>query len=102
MVSPQLLYMSTFFQIVTCLVDHNNIVNIGKFIKRFPFEKLCNFIESCGECWFLKRNIRATLNRIFYFSTGTNAYIMMILKHEIPSIIKDLDAYIRIKIQKGA
>ena len=89
--------MTSFFQIVLSLVDQNNIVNIGKFIKRYPFEKLCSYIKACGECWFLKRNIRGVLNRMFYFSVGTNAYLNAIIHQEIPAIIADMDSYIRIK-----
>ena len=35
--SPELLYISTFFQIVLSLIDQNNNVNMGKFVKRYPF-----------------------------------------------------------------
>jgi len=35
--SPQLTYLCTFFQIMAALIDNNNVVNIGKLLKRYPF-----------------------------------------------------------------
>lgn len=35
--SPGLTYLSTYFQILTSLIDQSNSVNIGKLIKRLPF-----------------------------------------------------------------
>lgn len=34
---PNLIYLSTYFQILNSLIDQSNPVNIGKLIKRFPF-----------------------------------------------------------------
>lgn len=34
---PQLVYLSTYFQVIASLIDKNNSVNIGKLVKRFPF-----------------------------------------------------------------
>ena len=38
--SPKLTYICTFFQIASSLIDCNNSVNIGKFLKKYPFDKL--------------------------------------------------------------
>ena len=41
---PELTYMVTFFQISASLIDDNNTVNMGKIIKKFPFDKLVQYI----------------------------------------------------------
>jgi hypothetical protein len=63
---PDLLYLTTYFQILVSLIDNSNKVNMGKLIKRFPFKDLVDFIKECKMCWPLKRNIRAFLNRLYY------------------------------------
>lgn len=67
MMSPDLTYLCTYFQILSSLIDDNNSVNIGKIIRRFSFDTLVSFIRESGECWPLKRNLRALLNRLYYF-----------------------------------
>lgn len=89
--------MSSYFQILNSLIDHNNSVNVGKLIKRFPFELLNDCIIAAQDCWILKRNIRAVINRMYYFNVGTNAYLSLIIFKEIPAIIDDLDMFIAIK-----
>lgn len=46
-VDPELLYLSTYFQIISSLIDQNNSVNIGKLVKRLPFELLSDCIIAC-------------------------------------------------------
>ncbi len=65
--SPRLTYMATFFQISASLIDDNNTVNMGKIIKKFPFDKLVQYITDAKTCWPLKRNIRTLFNRLYYF-----------------------------------
>ncbi len=65
--SPQLTYITTFFQISASLIDGNNTSNIGKIIKKFPFDDLIKYIKYSKNCWPLKRNIRTLLNRLYYF-----------------------------------
>lgn len=77
--APDLVYLSTYFQILNSLIDQNNSVNIGKLIKRFPFELLSECIIASQDCWILKRNIRAVINRMYYFSIGTGAYLSLII-----------------------
>lgn len=43
---PNLVYLSTYFQILNSLIDQSNSVNIGKLIKRFPFELLTECISA--------------------------------------------------------
>ncbi len=64
---PKLVYYCTYFQILESLIDDNNTVNMGKLLKKFPFTLLVEFIKACKTCWPLKRNIRAFLNRLYYF-----------------------------------
>lgn len=94
---PELIYLSTYFQIISSLIDQNNSVNIGKLVKKFPFELLTDCIAACEDCWFLKRNIRALINRMHYFEVGTNVYLSLIISKEIPCIIDDLDRFIQTK-----
>lgn len=49
------------------LIDDTCKVNAGKLVKKFPFDKLVECIIVSGKCWPLKRNIRAFLNRLYYF-----------------------------------
>ena len=76
---PALIYLSTYLQIITSLIDHNNNVNIGKLVKRFTFEQLVKWIAASDNCWILKRNLRAVINRMYYFSVGTNIYLSLII-----------------------
>ena len=64
---PELLYMVSYFQIMESLIDDKNGVNMGKLKKRFPFDTLVDWVEASQQCWPLKRNIRAFLNRLYYF-----------------------------------
>jgi hypothetical protein len=41
---PDLLYLTTYFQILVSLIDDSNKVNMGKLVKRFPFKDLVDFI----------------------------------------------------------
>lgn len=65
--SPQLTYICNFFQLMASLIDCRNIVNIGKLVKRYPFDALVSHLEAAGTCWPLKRNLRAFINRLYYF-----------------------------------
>lgn len=96
---PELVYLSTYFQVISSLLDRHNDVNIGKLIKRMPFDYLSQCIMASGDCWILKRNIRAVINRMYYFEPGTNVYMNHILQKEIPTIIQDLDWFISTKLQ---
>ncbi len=57
--------MITYFQILESLIDDKNSVNMGKLKKRFPFDTLVDWIRAAKNCWPLKRNIRAFLNRLY-------------------------------------
>ena len=48
--SPQLTYFCSFFQIMSSLIDNNNAVNIGKLVKRYPFDLLVTYIEQAKTC----------------------------------------------------
>ena len=64
---PELVYLTTYFQIMISLIDDKCKVNSGKLVKKFPFDKLIDCIKRSGKCWPLKRNIRAFMNRLYYF-----------------------------------
>ena len=64
---PKLVYYCSYFQIMESLIDDKNIVNMGKLLKKFPFDFLVNCIKASKTCWPLKRNLRAFLNRLYYF-----------------------------------
>ena len=76
---PQLTYVCTFFQTVSALIDFNNHVNIGKLIKRYPFDRLVSYLSLAGTCWPLKRNLRAFINRLYYFQDGLDTLLKPIL-----------------------
>lgn len=92
--SPELTYLVSFFQIMSSLIDNNNSVNIGKLVKRYPFDTLVTYLEASRTCWPLKRNIRALLNRLYYFQKGLDAYLKPILSKEFPNLAQDLHSYI--------
>ena len=96
--SENLTYLITYWQILTSLVDQHNEVNIGKLLKNFPFGDIVSFISESKICWPLKRNLRAFLNRMYYFSPGSNAYLNGMIEREIPIIISDLDYFISMKM----
>lgn len=94
---PKLLYLTTYFQILQSLIDDSNSVNMGKLQKRFPFETLVEYIKECQNCWPLKRNIRAFLNRLYYLQPEIETYMKSIIDNELDNVIKDLNFYIAIK-----
>ncbi len=65
--TPQLTYICNFFQLMASLIDCHNVVNIGKLVKRYPFDLLVSYLSASGSCWPLKRNLRAFINRLYYF-----------------------------------
>jgi hypothetical protein len=42
--SPKLTYVCSFFQVMSSLIDNGNSVNIGKLVKRYPFDYLVALI----------------------------------------------------------
>lgn len=96
----ELTYMSSYFQILTSLVDQNNNVNSGKLEKRFPFDKILDMIKECKKCYFLKRNLRAFLNRMYYFFPNTDKYLNNILTEDLIYIEYDLNELIKLKNRK--
>jgi inositol 1,4,5-triphosphate receptor type 1/inositol 1,4,5-triphosphate receptor type 3 len=76
---PELTYIVTFFQILSSLIDDNNTVNMGKVVKRFPFDRLVYFLKASSNCWPLKRNIRTFLNRMYYFQPEVETNLKTIL-----------------------
>ena len=65
--NSKLIYLITYFQILESLIDDKCGVNMGKLKKRYPFEKLLEWLRKSEICWPLKRNIRCFLNRLYYF-----------------------------------
>lgn len=64
---------------MSSLIDNNNSVNIGKLVKRYPFDLLVTYLETARSCWPLKRNVRALINRLYYFQKGVDVYLKPIL-----------------------
>lgn len=54
-------------------------------------------IKVCNKCYMLKRNIRAFLNRMYYYTPGTDAYLSQIVSEETKYIIQDLNQLIKLK-----
>ena len=79
------------------LIDDRCVVNMGKLKKRYPFEKLLEWLRRADTCWPLKRNIRAFLNRLYYFEPEIEVYMKEIVDKELDNIINDLNWYILIK-----
>lgn len=77
--NPELTYLCSFFQIMTSLIDNGCTVNIGKLQKKYNFDTLSTLAEQSKSCYPLKRNIRALLNRLFYFEPGLDAYLKAII-----------------------
>ena len=86
---------------MSALIDNSNSVNIGKLVKRYPFDYLVGLIETAGTCWPLKRNIRALLNRLYYFQKGIDVYLKAIINRELPTLAQDFHMYIEGKHQEG-
>lgn len=95
--SAKLTYICTFFQILAALVDTSNKVNIGKLIKRYPFDTLVQFLIKSKNCWPLKRNLRCFINRLYYFHPEIDAQLKTILSKEMNNFIEDLNQYIENK-----
>ena len=89
--SPKLTYICTFFQMLSALVDTNNKVNVGKLIKRYPFDTLITFLVKSENCWPLKRNLRSFINRLYYFQPDIDSQLKTILSSDLMNIIEDLN-----------
>lgn len=99
---PELVYLTTYFQMMVSLIDDKCKVNSGKLIKKFPFNKLIECIKRSKKCWPLKRNIRALMNRLFYFEPNIDTYTEAIINHEVINIINDLNYFIDIKCKSNS
>lgn len=95
--SPRLTYICTFFQTLATLIDTSNKVNIGKLIKRYPFDTLVKFLAKSRTCWPLKRNLRCFINRLYYFHPEIDAQLSTILSKEMQNFIEDLNQFIEEK-----
>lgn len=84
------------------LIDDKCKVNAGKLVKKFPFDKLVDCLIAAKKCWPLKRNIRAFLNRLYYFEPEIETYISVIRTKEITNLISDMNYYIEIKCKTNA
>jgi hypothetical protein len=84
------------------LIDDGCKVNAGKLVKKFPFDKLVEYIKIADTCWPLKRNIRGLLNRLYYCKPDILSYSATIIKDEIDNIITDLNEYILVKCKTNA
>lgn len=100
-IEPRLNYMITYFQILQSLIDDKNSVNMGKLKKRFPFDTLVDWVRASKNCWPLKRNIRAFLNRLYYFEPEVEIYMKKIIGFELDNVIEDLNQYILIKCKSN-
>ena len=100
--SPKLTYLCTFFQLLGAQIDTANKVNIGKLVKRYPFDVLVDLLERSRSCWPLKRNLRCLINRLYYFHPEIDSRLKIIFSREMPSFIADLDAYIAAKVLPSA
>jgi hypothetical protein len=100
-IDARLSYMITYFQILQSLIDDRNSVNMGKLKKRFPFDTLVDWVRASRNCWPLKRNIRAFLNRLYYFEPEVEIYMKKIIGFELDNIIEDLNQYILIKCKSN-
>ena len=98
---PKLIYLITYFQILESLIDDKCSVNMGKLKKRYPFEKLLEWLRTADSCWPLKRNIRSFLNRLYYFEPEIEVYMKEIVDKELDNIINDLNGYILIKCKSN-
>jgi inositol 1,4,5-triphosphate receptor type 1/inositol 1,4,5-triphosphate receptor type 3 len=100
--SPKLTYICTSFQILAALIDTSNKVNIGKLIKRYPFDTLVEFLIRSKTCWPLKRNLRSFINRLYYFHPEIDSQLKIIFSKEMPNFIEDLNQYIEEKFRPDA
>lgn len=95
---PQLMYYITMFNIFSSLIEGDNKVNIGKCKQvhsyKFLLDLLC--MPRAKSCYPLRRNVRAYINRLYYSDNDYENLNEHILNTEIPLIIDDLDAIIRI------
>lgn len=74
---------------------------MGKLKKRYPFGDLLLWLRISDTCWPLKRNIRAFLNRLYYFQPEIEVYMKQIVGKELDNIINDLNWYILIKCKSN-
>jgi len=51
-------------------------------------------MTASGTCWPLRRNLRAFINRLYYFQPGLDTLLKPILSYELPTIVSDLSLYI--------
>lgn len=89
--------MQTFFQIMSALIEDNNMVNLGKLTKRHPFELLSACIKKSNRCWPLRRNLQMYMNKLYYVHTSLDVYFSNITEVEFDNWIYTLNCFIQIK-----
>lgn len=65
-ISAELTYVYTFFEIFGALIENDNIINLGKCTNMHPYEWLVALLENARHCWPLVRHLRAYTNKLYY------------------------------------
>lgn len=48
------------------LIEDRNEINCGKCRQMHPHDMLLKMYSQCGQCWPLKRYLRAYINKLYY------------------------------------
>ncbi|CAK78094.1 unnamed protein product (macronuclear) [Paramecium tetraurelia] len=65
-INPKLTYLFNYFQLLVLLISNKNEINLGKCKQMHSHLKLIRLYQRTGQCWPLKRYLRAYINRLYY------------------------------------
>ncbi|CAD8065958.1 unnamed protein product [Paramecium primaurelia] len=90
-INPKLTYLFNYFQLLVFLISNNNEINLGKCKQMHQHLKLIRLYQRTGQCWPLKRYLRAYINRLYYENNKDFIGICQnLIEIDLENILNDL------------
>ncbi|KAM3129578.1 hypothetical protein pb186bvf_018329 [Paramecium bursaria] len=89
-ISPKLTYLFNYFQLLSILCEDQNEINLGKCKQMHSYEELIDIYSKSGQCWPLKRYLRALINKVYYAQKEQINISQLLFEQDLENIIQDL------------
>ena len=101
MISPQLSYFITLFNLFGNLVEGKHIVNIGKGRQVHSYQMLMQMLMHGDLCYPLKTHIRNYINQLYYSTPIEEDLYNQIVKAELPFLVEELNTIVTILVKQA-
>ncbi|CAD8078308.1 unnamed protein product [Paramecium sonneborni] len=90
-INPELTYLFNYFQLLVLLISNKNEINLGKCKQMHSHLKLIKLYQRTGQCWPLKRYLRAYINKLYYEHNNDFIGICQnLIEIDLENILNDL------------